>query len=113
RPCTPGQYAEPQLWTVPEICWGSSRWTISYRRSRVSSRSWRHSSAPRRATSVRTSHSMTTFANAKGAVMKIRIVVADQSEAAFYELEQRDMPPQFIQRLTDPQAHLHDRDFKS
>ena len=45
--------------------------------------------------------------------MKIRIVVADQSEAAFYELEQRDMPPQFIQRLTDPQAHLHDRDFKS
>lgn len=45
--------------------------------------------------------------------MKVRIVVADQSEAAFYELEQRDMPPQFVQRLTDPDAHLHDRDLKS
>ncbi|HEV7137606.1 MAG TPA: host attachment protein [Steroidobacteraceae bacterium] len=45
--------------------------------------------------------------------MKVRIVVADQSEAAFYELEQRDIPPQFVRRLTDPDAHLHDRDLKS
>ena len=45
--------------------------------------------------------------------MRVRIVVADQSEADFYELEQRDMPPQFVQRLKDPDAHLHNRDFKS
>lgn len=45
--------------------------------------------------------------------MRVRIVVADQSEADFYELEQRDMPPQFLERLADPEAHLHDRDLKS
>jgi protein required for attachment to host cells len=45
--------------------------------------------------------------------MRVRIVVADQSEADFYELEQRDMPPQLLQRLEDPDAHLHDRDLKS
>lgn len=45
--------------------------------------------------------------------MRVRIVVADQSEADFYELEQRDMPPQFVQRLEDPDAHLHNRDLKS
>ncbi len=45
--------------------------------------------------------------------MRVRIVVADQSEADFYELEQGDMPPQFVQRLEDPDAHLHDRDLKS
>lgn len=45
--------------------------------------------------------------------MKVRIVVADQSEADFYELEQRDMPPQFLQRLEDADAHLHNRDLKS
>ena len=45
--------------------------------------------------------------------MRVRIVVADQSEADFYELEQRDMPPQLVQRLEDPEAHLHDRDLKS
>ena len=45
--------------------------------------------------------------------MRVRIVVADQSEADFYELEQRDMPPQLVQRLEDADAHLHDRDLKS
>ena len=45
--------------------------------------------------------------------MRVRIVVADQSEADFYELRQRDMPPQFIQRLADADAHLHNRDLKS
>jgi protein required for attachment to host cells len=45
--------------------------------------------------------------------MRVRIVVADQSEADFYELEQRDMPPRFLQRLEDADAHLHDRDLKS
>lgn len=45
--------------------------------------------------------------------MRVRIVVADQSEADFYELEQRDMPPQFVRRLKDADAHLHNRDLKS
>lgn len=45
--------------------------------------------------------------------MRVRIVVADQSEADFYELEQRDKPPRLVQRLEDPDAHLHDRDLKS
>jgi protein required for attachment to host cells len=45
--------------------------------------------------------------------MRVRIVVADQSEADFYELEQRGMPPQFVRRLEDADAHLHDRDLKS
>ena len=45
--------------------------------------------------------------------MRVRIVVADQSEADFYELEQRGLPPQFVQRLEDADAHLHDRDLKS
>lgn len=45
--------------------------------------------------------------------MRVRIVVADQSEAGFYEVEQRDMSPQLVQRLEDADAHLHDRDLKS
>src|SRR5512146_2148437 len=45
--------------------------------------------------------------------MRVRLVVADQSEADFYELEQRDMPPRFVQRLEDADAHLHNRDLKS
>lgn len=45
--------------------------------------------------------------------MRVRIVVSDQSEADFYELEQRDVPPRLVQRLEDPDAHLHDRDLKS
>lgn len=45
--------------------------------------------------------------------MRVRIVVADQSEADFYELEERDKPPQLVQRLEDAQAHLHNRDLKS
>lgn len=45
--------------------------------------------------------------------MRVRIVVADQSEADFYELEQRGAAPQLVQRLEDPDAHLHDRDLKS
>lgn len=45
--------------------------------------------------------------------MRVRIVVADQSEADFYELEQRDLPPKFVQRLEDADAHLHNRDLKS
>ena len=45
--------------------------------------------------------------------MRVRIVVADRSEADIYELEQRDIPPQLVQRLEDPDARLHDRDLKS
>jgi protein required for attachment to host cells len=45
--------------------------------------------------------------------MRVRIVVADQSEADFYVLEQRDTPPRFVQRLEDADAHLHNRDLKS
>ena len=45
--------------------------------------------------------------------MRVRILVADQSEADFYDLEQRDIPPQFVQRLEDADAHLHNRDLKS
>ncbi len=45
--------------------------------------------------------------------MPIRIVVADQSEARFYDLEHFDSPLRLVGKLTDPKAHLHDRDFKS
>ncbi len=45
--------------------------------------------------------------------MRIRIVVANQAEAAFYDLESRTGEPKFATRLTDPLAHLHDRDLKS
>jgi protein required for attachment to host cells len=47
------------------------------------------------------------------ATMRVRIVVADQSEADFYDLERRDMPLLFVRRLEDPDAHLHDRDLRS
>jgi len=45
--------------------------------------------------------------------MRIRIAVADQSEALFYEADRIDVPLQLIGHLTDPKARLHDRDFKS
>jgi len=45
--------------------------------------------------------------------MRIRIVVANQAEAAFYDLDSSTGEPKFATRLTDPLAHLHDRDFKS
>jgi protein required for attachment to host cells len=45
--------------------------------------------------------------------MRLRIVVANQAEAAFYDLESKTGRPRFTTRLTDPLAHLHDRDFKS
>jgi protein required for attachment to host cells len=45
--------------------------------------------------------------------MRTRIVLADQSEARFYDLEHIDGPLQLVGRLTDPNARLHDRDFKS
>lgn len=45
--------------------------------------------------------------------MRLRIVVANQAEAAFYDLGSRTGKPRFTTRLTDPLAHLHDRDLKS
>ncbi|HTT06465.1 MAG TPA: host attachment protein [Steroidobacteraceae bacterium] len=51
--------------------------------------------------------------------MRLRIVVADEAVARFYDLERRTelLPGRGVLRvavnLTDPAAHLHDRDFKS
>jgi len=45
--------------------------------------------------------------------MRIRVVVADQAEASFYDLQHRDDPPQLTGHLTDPLARLHDRDLIS
>lgn len=45
--------------------------------------------------------------------MLTRIVLADQSEARFYESERADEPLRLIGRLADPNARLHDRDLKS
>ncbi|HUK00755.1 MAG TPA: host attachment protein [Steroidobacteraceae bacterium] len=45
--------------------------------------------------------------------MRIRIVVASQAEASFYDLAGRDAALQPVGHLSDPKAHLHDRDFKS
>lgn len=45
--------------------------------------------------------------------MSTRILVADQSEARFYDLEGIKGPLRLIGTLTDPNARLHDRDFKS
>jgi len=50
---------------------------------------------------------------ARVAPVRIRIVVADQSEARFYELKYADKPLELVGRMSDPNAHLHDRDFKS
>jgi protein required for attachment to host cells len=51
--------------------------------------------------------------------MTLRIVIADQSQARFLDVPSRhalvDPAAELIlsERLTDPAAHLHDRDFKS
>jgi hypothetical protein len=45
--------------------------------------------------------------------MPTRIVVADQSEARFYDIERFAAPLRLVGQLTDPKARLHDRDFKS
>jgi protein required for attachment to host cells len=44
---------------------------------------------------------------------RIRIVVADQAEAIFYDLSSLKERPVEVARLADPAAHLHDRDFSS
>lgn len=45
--------------------------------------------------------------------MRVRIVVADRSEACFYDASRHDLPLQLVGRLTNPQARLHNRDLKS
>jgi len=45
--------------------------------------------------------------------MRVRVVVADQSEARFYDAEVLGAPLQLAGRLADPSARLHDRDLKS
>lgn len=45
--------------------------------------------------------------------MRMRVVVADQSEASMYELQTDRNALELVTRLSDPKAHLHDRDFNS
>ena len=45
--------------------------------------------------------------------MRVRIVVADQSEARFYDTEGLHGPLQPAGQLSDPKARLHDRDLES
>jgi len=45
--------------------------------------------------------------------MRVRIVVADRSEARFYDVERREGELQLVGQVSDPSAHLHDRDLKS
>lgn len=44
---------------------------------------------------------------------RTRIVVADQAEAVFYDTASLARPPKEVARITDPAAHLHERDFSS
>lgn len=45
--------------------------------------------------------------------MRIRIVVADQAEVDFYDVQHADEHPRFVGGIGDPAARLHDRDLKS
>ncbi|HET7202582.1 MAG TPA: host attachment protein [Steroidobacteraceae bacterium] len=44
---------------------------------------------------------------------RIRIVVADQAEAIFYDSTSLERPPKEVIRLADAAAHLHERDLRS
>lgn len=44
---------------------------------------------------------------------RIRIVVADQAEAIFYDTPALSRRPREVARITDPMAHLHERDLAS
>jgi protein required for attachment to host cells len=44
---------------------------------------------------------------------RIRIVVADQAEAIFYDAPSLDARPEEVGRISDPAAHLHARDLAS
>lgn len=45
--------------------------------------------------------------------MRVRILVADQGEADFYDMDQADENPRFAGGIEDPMAHLHDREIDS
>ncbi len=45
--------------------------------------------------------------------MRVRIVAADRGEARFYDVSRADSKLQLVGNLTDPKAHLHNRDFNS
>jgi protein required for attachment to host cells len=45
--------------------------------------------------------------------VRVRVVVADESEARFYDLSNPRARPRLCGRVTNPAAHLHDRDLKS
>src|SRR5579875_2035770 len=45
--------------------------------------------------------------------MRIRILVADQAEADFCDMEHAEDMPAFAGGLGDPAAHLHDREIDS
>jgi protein required for attachment to host cells len=44
---------------------------------------------------------------------RIRIVVADQAEAIFYDVPSLEARPKEVGRISDPLAHKHDRDLVS
>jgi protein required for attachment to host cells len=44
---------------------------------------------------------------------RIRIVVADQAEAIFYDTPSLQARPKEVAHISDPLAHQHDRDFSS
>jgi protein required for attachment to host cells len=44
---------------------------------------------------------------------RIRIVVADQAEAIFYDTPSLQAQPREVAHISDPLAHLHARDFSS
>lgn len=45
--------------------------------------------------------------------MRVRIVVADQGEAEFYDMQHADETPRLAGGMHDPMAHLHNRDIVS
>lgn len=45
--------------------------------------------------------------------MRIRIAVASRAEVTFYDMQHIGDELQIAGQLTDPLAHMHDRDFKS
>ena len=45
--------------------------------------------------------------------MRVRVVVADRAQVRFYDAEHPDSKLQLVSEMTDPDAHLRDRDYKS
>lgn len=45
--------------------------------------------------------------------MRVRVVVADRAQVRFYDAERPDSRLQLVGDMTDAEAHLRDRDYKS